>query len=84
MALWEALLVYFLILVCAALFAWLPFVLLEHISIVDQIDAANARSDRIATSSRIVCLACGHANERTYTYCGSCGEKLPAKENRGD
>ncbi|MEF8881293.1 MAG: hypothetical protein V5A34_02055 [Halapricum sp.] len=81
MALWEALLVYFLILVGAALFGWLPFVLLEHISIVDQIDA---RSDRIATSSRIVCLACGHANERTYTYCASCGARLPTQKQRGD
>lgn len=84
MALWEPLLVYLFILMCAALFGWLPFRLLEYISIVDQIDATNARRGRVANSPQIVCLACGHANERTYTYCGSCGAKLPTKENSGD
>lgn len=76
---WEALLVYLLILAWAALLGWLPFRLLEYISIVDQLDAANAGRARTASGARARCSQCGAANERTYSYCGSCGARLPAE-----
>lgn len=84
MALGEALLVYVLILVWAALLGWLPFRLLEYISIVDRIDVSNTRGGRAATSSHVVCLGCGKVNDRTYTYCGSCGAKLPKRGRYDD
>ena len=77
MALWEALLAYALILVWAALLGWLPFRLLEYISIVDQLKPMTASH---VTSSWVACLACGQANERGYDYCEFCGAKLPTTD----
>lgn len=75
---WEPLLVYALILVWAALLGWLPFRLLERISIVDQIDVDTVtRRRQASTDSMVVCPGCGQPNERGYTYCQSCGGKLP-------
>ncbi|QSG04519.1 zinc ribbon domain-containing protein [Halapricum desulfuricans] len=75
---WEPLLVYALVLVWAALLGWLPFRLLERISVVDQIDAsAVERSRKATTDSTVVCPHCGQPNDRGYTFCESCGGKLP-------
>jgi len=74
--LWEALLAYSLILVWAALLGWLPFRLIDHFSLVDEIDAANAGARRQPTSSHVACLRCGRLNEPPYGYCASCGGKL--------
>ena len=73
---WEALAAYALILVAAALLGWLPFKFLEYISIVDQLDAAEAVSDRRGADSRVICPGCGAVNETAYDYCGSCGGRL--------
>lgn len=78
MSLWASLALYALILVWAALLGWLPFVLLERISIVDQVQADYANAQRTATPSRVVCPACGHANDRSFEYCGSCGGRIPS------
>lgn len=74
--LWAALLAYSLILVWAALLGWLPFRLIDHFSLVNEIDAANAGARPHSTSSRVVCPRCGRLNEPTYSYCASCGGKL--------
>lgn len=73
---WEALIVYFLILVGAALFGWLPFVLLERISMVDQLDTRHASVHRSVADSRVVCPVCGRVNDQSYDYCGCCGGKI--------
>jgi hypothetical protein len=77
MSLWAALAVYALILVWAALLGWLPFVLLERISLVGQLETDYANAHSAATGSRVTCPACGQPNERSFDYCGSCGGKIP-------
>lgn len=75
---WDSLLVYVLILIGAALLGWLPFYVLERISIVDRIDVVEVHRRReAATDSTVICLRCGQPNERGYTFCQSCGGKLP-------
>ncbi len=76
MAPWEALAAYALILVAAALLGWLPFRVLEYISIVDRLDAADAVSGRRVSDSRVTCPGCGAVNETGYDRCGSCGGRL--------
>ena len=77
----EALLVYVLILVGAAVLGWLPFRLLEYISIVDQLGVSKAKDARNVSSSRVVCRKCGQRNDQTFSYCKFCGEKLLTKMN---
>lgn len=76
---WEALLAYSLILVWAALLGWLPFRLLDRISLVDEIDAADGGALRNHGHSRVPCPNCGRPNESGYSYCGSCGGRLGAE-----
>jgi len=76
MGLLEGLVVYVLILVWAALLGWLPFRLLERISIVDQLDISSVRSARHGPSSRVTCHRCGHPNDTGYCYCARCGGKI--------
>jgi hypothetical protein len=73
---WEGLFVYALILVGAALFGWLPFVLLERISMVDRIDTRHADTHQSVDDTRVVCPVCGRVNHRSYDYCGCCGGKI--------
>lgn len=75
---WEGLFAYLLILVWAALLGWLPFRLLEYVSIVDQIDAGDVERGGAAHGSGTRCSKCGTVNEGRYSYCGSCGARLPA------
>ncbi|MCU4719278.1 DUF7577 domain-containing protein [Halapricum hydrolyticum] len=78
---WEPLVVYVLILIGAALLGWLPFYVLDRISIVDRIDVAEAHRRReAATDSTVICLRCGRPNEREYAFCRSCGGKLPTDQ----
>ena len=73
---WEALFAYALILVAAALLGWLPFRFLEYISIVDQLDPADAAAGRRVSDSQVTCPGCGSVNETAYDYCSSCGGRL--------
>jgi len=77
---WERLFAYLLILVMAGVLGWLPFRLLEYISLVDQTDTANAGARRTASDSRVACPACGDLNGASYSSCGSCGGQLPTGE----
>jgi len=77
---WEGLLAYFLILVAAAILGWLPFRVIEYVSLVHQLDAPSGARNAAATSSRVACLGCGQLNDPSYAYCGSCGKKLLADE----
>ena len=78
---WDAIVIYVLILALAALFGWLPFYLLERISIVGQLDVEKVnRRQRASADSTVVCQGCGQPNKRGYTYCQSCGRKLPTRQ----
>lgn len=73
---WEGLILYFLLLLSAGLLGWVPFYLLQRISLVDQVDLENVETRREPTGSRVACYNCGRSNEASYTYCGQCGGKL--------
>jgi DNA-directed RNA polymerase subunit RPC12/RpoP len=77
---WEALLVYSLILVWAALLGWLPFHLLERISLVGEIDAVDGGAYRNHGGSGVACPTCGRPNETDYAFCGACGGRLLADD----
>jgi len=77
---WEALLGYLLVLVLAAVAGWLPFRLLDHISLVDRIEPVDAGSGRTTTDSRVACPRCGRLNDPAYAYCGVCGGTLLADD----
>lgn len=74
---WDGLLVYLLVLVLAAIVGWLPFRLLEHISLVHRVDDILGRTDgREGSPARVICHRCERSNEPTHLFCRHCGEKL--------
>lgn len=78
---WEAVLLFLATLLGAALAGWLPFVLLERLSMVDQLDVRRASVGRSVADSRAVCPACGRVNDPGYDYCGRCGGKILTDES---
>jgi hypothetical protein len=75
---WVPLLSYFLICVAAALLGWLPFRILEHYSLVEEVKETRRSIDRQSGESSVGCLGCGARNEGGYRYCEQCGRRLPA------
>ncbi len=77
---WVPFLSYGLLLVLAALLGWLPFRIIEHYSLVGEVQETRSKMARHAHSSGVTCVDCGTHNATTYSYCGQCGHQLPPSE----
>jgi hypothetical protein len=74
---WVPLLSYLLLLVLAALLGWLPFRLIEHFSLVEEVEGTRRSLNRNAGGPGVVCAGCGARNEGSYNFCRQCGRRLP-------
>jgi len=74
---WVGLLSYALICVSAALLGWLPFRIIEHFSLVEEVEKTRRAMDRQSGESGVECIGCDTHNESGYRYCEACGRRLP-------